>query len=260
MIDDTRYTVLNFKIPQESDDYAECSAFVVESVESIIGSAIASGKNKIVINTNLRYGIPMENVNKIAGPFVEAWAFEVFEETVEDVNNSYRLVNVEAQKRLNMADVVLQFKRERKSSTSVTGNIDVKATSDDITGSGKSPNITSFGRIRTMFLKNPDYIFVILSLKHRVVSTRDAETKMMMGVMEVVGHQAYDLRFLSEPDISYNPALGTGQIQVRDIHYVNQQQRTAWEFCQILDTKCISSRTGFDGWLKYATMYEWIKP
>jgi hypothetical protein len=31
-----------------------------------------TGRNKIIINTNLKLGIPMENVNKIAGPFVEA--------------------------------------------------------------------------------------------------------------------------------------------------------------------------------------------
>lgn len=150
---DQRYTRLNFKVPQESEDYPECSQFIIESVESIIANAIASGNNKIIINTNLRYGIPMENVNKIAGPFVEAWACEVFLETVEDLDNSYRLVNVEAQERLNMADVVLQFKRERKLSSSVTGHVDVKATSDDIPGSGKSPNITSFGRIRTSISK-----------------------------------------------------------------------------------------------------------
>jgi hypothetical protein len=39
---------------------------------------------KIVINTNLKLGIPMENVNKIAGPFVEAWAYETFAEVLED--------------------------------------------------------------------------------------------------------------------------------------------------------------------------------
>ena len=43
-----------------------------------------------------------------------------------------------------MADVILQFKRKRKKESSVTGFVDVKATSKDIKGSGKSPNITSF--------------------------------------------------------------------------------------------------------------------
>ena len=255
----TEYDNLNLKKPKESDDYIECSDFVVNAVESIIKKAMDEGHNRIIINTNLRLGIPMENVNKIAGPFIEAWAHETFSEVVEDENNEYQLINVEAGERLNMADVILQFRRKRKRQSSITANVDVKATSNDIKNSGKSPNITSFARIRTAYIKDPDYLFVILSIKHKVYSTRDHETKMMMGVMEVVDFNAYDLKFLSIPDISYNPALGSGQLQVRDIHYVTRKNRTTWEFCQILDKKCIASRTGYNGWLRYAKQYEWIK-
>ncbi len=61
-----------FKIPKESDDYQECSDFVIQAIESIIKDVINTGENKIVINTNLNLGLPMENINKIAGPFVEA--------------------------------------------------------------------------------------------------------------------------------------------------------------------------------------------
>jgi hypothetical protein len=81
----------------------------------------------------------------------------------------------------------------------------------------------------------------------------------MDGIMEVVGHNAYDLKFLSSSDLSYNPALGTGQIQVRDIHYVTLTQRTTWEFCQLLDKKFIKSRRGFEQWLVLATKNGWIK-
>ena len=82
----------------------------------------------------------MENVNKIAGPFIEAWALEKFSDALEDKNSSYHLINVEAGERLNMADVILQFKMVRKRQSSVTANVDVKATSQDIETSGKSPN------------------------------------------------------------------------------------------------------------------------
>lgn len=253
------YKGLNFKIPRESDDYMECSDFVVDSVESIMKNAMDQGRNKIIINTNLRLGILMENVNKVAGPFVEAWALEQFQGVLEDKKNKYQLINVEAGERLNMADVILQFKRERKRQSSVTANVDVKATSQDIKGSGKSPNITSFARIRTAYLKDPDFIFVVLSIKQKVFSQRDASTQMMMGIMEVVDFNAYDLKYISDADLSYNPALGSGQLQVRDIHYVSRQNRTVWEFCQMLDRKCIGSRTGFKGWHRYAKQYEWIK-
>lgn len=253
------YNNLNLKIPVESEDYMECSDFVVNVIQNIMKKAMDEGHNKIIINTNLRLGIPMENVNKIAGPFIEAWACETFLSVLEDESNEYQLINVEACERLNMADVILQFKRKRKRQTTVTANVDVKATSNDIANSGKSPNITSFARIRTAYLKDPDFIFIILSIKHKVSSQKDSTTKMMKGVMEVIDFHAYDLKYLSNPDISYNPALGSGQLQVRDIHYVSRQNRNVWDFCQMLDGKCIASRTGFDGWHRYAKQYGWIK-
>lgn len=67
------YSKLKFKVPKESEDYTSCSDFVVTQVEAIIKDAIESKKNKIMINTNLKLGLPMENINKVAGPFVEAW-------------------------------------------------------------------------------------------------------------------------------------------------------------------------------------------
>jgi hypothetical protein len=253
------YESLNLKKPKQSDDYEECSSFIVNSIEGIMQSAMDSGRNKIIINTNLKLGIPMENVNKIAGPFVEAWAIEVFSETLEDENNRYNLINVEGGERLNMADVILQFKKERKRSSAVTGNVDVKATSKDIKNSGKSPNITSFARIRSAYVEDPDYIFIILSIKHKVYSSKDEGTSMMMGVMEVVDFNAYDLKLISDRDISYNPALGTGQIQIRDIHYVELVSRTTLEFCLMLDRKFIASKKGYPQWLEYAQKNNWIK-
>ena len=80
-----------------------------------------------------------------------------------------------------------------------------------------------------------------------------------MGVMEVVEFNTYDLKYIADADISYNPALGTGQLQVIDIHYVSLQERTTWEFCQLLDRKFIASKKGFDQWLEYAQQNNWIK-
>ncbi|NOS87623.1 MAG: restriction endonuclease [Methylococcaceae bacterium] len=253
------YEELDFKIPNECEDYETCSNFVVHTIDSIIKDAMDTGRNKIIINTNLKLGIPMENVNKIAGPFIEAWAYEVFFDALEDDDNKYQLLNVEAGERLNMADIILQFKKIRKRQSIVTANVDVKATSKDIKNSGKAPNITSFARIRTAYIKNPDYIFIILSVKHSVYSTKDPITEMMMGIMEIVDFKSYDLKYIADSDISYNPALGTGQIQIKDIHYVTYQKHSTWEFCQLLDRKCIASHKGFPAWLNYANQYGWIK-
>jgi hypothetical protein len=254
------YEEVKFKIPKETEEYRECSDYVINHIEQIIDDAIRAGNNKIVINTNLRLGLPMENINKIAGPFVEAWAFETFSIVNENLDNEYQLINVEAQERLSKADVILQFKKQRKVEIGITAEVDVKATAQDIENSGKSPNITSFAVIRTAYIAEPDLIFVILSLKHKVYSTKNIETGLMDGIMEVVDYKAYDIKYLGESDISYNPALGTGQIQIRDIHYVDVEYRSVWEFCQLLDKKYIaSSKRSFESWLSLATKYKWIK-
>lgn len=254
------YKKQKFKEPKESADYGTASDYAIKAIEGIIKRAIDKGENKIVINTNLKLGLPMENINKIAGPFVEAWACETFVNIVEDKNNQWKLINVEALERLNRADVLLQFKRNQKVNAVVTAEVDVKATAEDFEASGKSPNITSFARIRSAYVEDPDYLFVILSLKHKVYSEKNHKTKLMDGIMEVVSYNAYDIKYLSESDISYNPALGTGQIQIRDIHYVTIKKRTAWEFCQLLDKKYLaSSRRTFENWLELATRFQWIK-
>lgn len=253
------YDGLEFKIPEQCADYDDCSTFVTTAIKNIMKEAIKAERKKIIINTNLKLGLPMENINKIAGPFVEAWAVEVFQDVVEDAGNRYSLINVEAKERLNMADVILQFKRKRKIESGITADVDVKATAEDIKSSGKSPNITSFRRIRTAYVEDPDYIFIILSLKHRVYSTKNAESGLMDGIMEVVAYNVYDLKYLSSADISYNPALGSGQLQVRDIHYVTLTNRTTWELCQLLDRKFIGSKKGFSEWLQLAKTHEWIK-
>ena len=255
-----KYDKLLFKIPEESKDYSEASDFVIKTIEGILEEAILNGENKIVINTNLKKGLPMENINKIAGPIVEAWAGELFESISQVNGNKWNLVHSEACPRLGMADIILQFKKTTTFGSVVTANVDSKATVEDFEKSGKSPNITSFARIRSAYVEDADFIFVILSLKHKVFCQKNNKTGLMDGVMEVVKYNAYDIKYISEPDISYNPALGTGQLQIRDIHYVNLVKRTTWEFCQILDAKYLSSKKrSLDDWLNLATQNGWIK-
>jgi len=142
--------------------------------------------------------------------------------------------------------------------TYISSNVDVKATAEDIPTSGKSPNIVSYGRIRTAYVEDPDYIFIILSLKHKVYSEKDKNTGMTHGVMEVRSYSVYDLKYLSEKDLNYNPALGTGQLQVRDIHYVETVRRTVWEFCQLFDKRFIASK-GEEAFEELARKRGWIK-
>ena len=254
------YESQNFKIPVESTDYKATSDFVIKSIEGIIEQAIQNGENKIILNTNLRNGLPMENINKIAGPIVEAWAGELFEIISAQNGNKWNLVHSEACSRLGMADIILQFKKSTTFGSVVTANVDSKATAEDLEKSGKSPNITSFARIRSAYVEDADFIFVILSLKHKVFCQKNTQTGLMDGIMEVVKYNAYDMKYISDSDLSYNPALGTGQLQIRDIHYVNLENRTTWEFCQLLDSKYLSStmRT-FENWLDLAVQNGWVK-
>lgn len=252
-----RYEDMIFKIPVESDIYREDSDFVIKQMTNILDERKRVGDDKIIINTNLVSGLPLENINKIAGPMIEAWAGEVFSGIRDNYDNEYCLINVEAQERLGMADIILQF---RKSGRVLTGNVDVKATADDIPNSGKGPNITSFARIRTAYVVDPDFMFIILSIKHRVYSERNKISGLVDGVMEIVDYHAYDLKFISDTDINYNPALGTGQIQIKDIHYVTYQYRTTWEMCQLLDQKYLhSSRRSIDDFYREAKKNKWIK-
>lgn len=255
-----KYYKLNFKIPVESVDYNEASDFVIKTIEGILEEAIRKGENKIVINTNLKRGLPMENINKIAGPIVEAWAGELFESISLVNGNKWNLVHTEACPRLGMADIILQFKKITTFGSVVTANVDSKATAEDLEKSGKSPNITSFARIRSAYIEDADFIFIILSLKHKVFCQKNEKTGLMDGIMEVVKYNAYDIKYISDSDISYNPALGTGQLQIRDIHYVNLVKRSTWEFCQLLDAKYLSSKKrSFNDWLNLATQNGWIK-
>lgn len=252
-----KYEDFIFKIPKESESYQTDSEFVIKQIITILDKRKIANDNKIIINTNLRMGLPLENINKIAGPMIEAWAGEVFAGIRDDMNNQYNLINVEAQERLGMADIVLQFK---KGDSVITSNVDVKATANDIPNSGKGPNITSFSRIRTAYVKDPDFMFVILSIKHRVYSERNKSTGLVDGIMEIVDYNAYDLKYISDSDINYNPALGTGQIQIKDIHYVTYEYRTTWEMCQLLDKKYLhSSRRTIDDFYREAKRNQWIK-
>ncbi len=230
---------------------------VCGAIRNIIQKAISTGNNKIFIRTNLKYGLPLENINKVAGPFVEAWAFEKFEEISDKVGNKYGLINVEPGKRFDAYDMVLQFKL-KDIDEYISANVDSKSTSEDIVTSGKSPNITSFARIRNEYLDDPNYIFLILSLKHKVFSEKVDGDGITNGIMQINDYRVYDIKYVSAKDLNYNPALGTGQLQIRDIHYVDEERKTTAEFIKMIDDKYVKSK-GTNAWLKLAKQHEWIK-
>ncbi len=144
---------------------------MAQAIESIIKYSIGAGENKIVINTNRKFGLPMENINKIAGPF-------------------------------------------------------------------------AYGKIRTAYIGNPDYIFIILSLNIEIYSKRNDDTGLMDGTMKVVDYNAYDLKYLSPWDI-LPWALAKFNLGASITLRLNYEQ--IWEFCQLLDKKYLhSTRRNFE--------------
>ncbi|MBL7078104.1 restriction endonuclease [Candidatus Shapirobacteria bacterium] len=245
------------KLPKESALYPKMSNGACGAIREIIKEAIDSGNNKIFIRTNLKRGLPLENINKVAGPFVEAWALEKFEEISDKVGNKYGLVNVEVGKRLDPFDMILQFKLKGIDDY-VSANVDSKATAEDILTSGKSPNITSFARIRNEYLNDPDYIFLVLSLKHKVFSEKIDDDGITNGIMQITAYHVYDIKYVSAKDLNYNPALGTGQMQIKDIHYVDEERKTVEQFIKMIDNKYIKSK-GLKPWIKLAEKFNWLK-
>ena len=62
------YEKLIFKIPVESESYKNDSDFVIRQITAILDVQKLAGNNRIIINTNLRSGLPLKDINKIAGP------------------------------------------------------------------------------------------------------------------------------------------------------------------------------------------------
>lgn len=248
------YTV---KKPKESKNYKKVSENILKVINGMVNDAFDNGKKQIIINTNIESDFPLDNINKIAAPLIEAWAADVFSKVKENANNDYNLINVQVSTgRTDLADVILQFKKTDNYSTA---NVDVKSSADTIANSGKSPNITSFSKIRTAYIEDPDFVFVILSIRYHPYSEKKSDG-LASCIIDLKDFKSYDFKFLAEEDFSINPALGSGQIQIRDIHYVETTYRTTCELLQLLDDKYLSSeKRTFDDWLKEAGKKKWIK-
>lgn len=252
----TNLTKYEKKIPVESSDYVENSRVAVEQIEKLMNYKIENKENIIDIQISLRQGLPMENIHRIAAPIVEQWVIETFEDTIGV--EGYDFIGIEVTgNRTSLVDLVLSFKSSEAGGFPV--GVDVKGTSMDIKSAGKSPNITSFAKIRTAYIEDNNFIFVILSLKHQVFTDNRKEKAKQSLIIKAAN--AYDLKYLREKEFSINPALGTGQIQISDIHYVTADEiRTTEEFINLLDKKFMKIEGNtIDKWERLAKKNNWLK-
>lgn len=249
-----KYEDLVLRIPKETEMYRIYSEHIRNKISEILADKINKKENKIFIHTNLRTGLPIENINKIAGPLIEAWVTEAFEDYSETDPN---FVKLESQTRLDLADLVLRFKIEDQL---IDCSLDVKSSSLNINKSGRSPNITSFARIRTEYIKKPDFLFLILVIDHKLYSFKDKETGYITNVMTVTDFAIHDLKYVSDWDLKYNPSLGTGQLQIKQLHRIKEEKRTTHSFIKLIDSKYLkSSRKTIDDFLKLAQDFNWIE-
>ncbi len=246
------YKELNLRKAIENKDYNTYSKEAICKIDSIFNDLLNSANNEVAIKSNLSKGLPIENINKIAGPILEEWVCTVF----ESKKKQYDLLQVKPQKKTALSDVDLKFNIGKKE---IKIKIDVKATCEEIKGSGKSPNITSFGKIRDAYLNNQNFIFLIFSIKYSVEKMSIGKDGFFTDKLLVKDFNIYDFKFIADNDLTYNPALGTGQIQIKDIHNVKIKQRNVDDLLRLLDTKYLnSSKRTFSDFRKLAVKNKWL--
>ena len=76
--------------------------------------------------------------------------------------------------------------------------------------------------------------------------------------MQISNYKVYDIKYVSAKDLNYNPSLGTGRLQIRDIHYVEEERKTTEEFIKIIDDKHVKSK-GVAAWSELAEQHGWTK-
>lgn len=93
---------LELKKAIDLEKYNEYSEFVTTKLNEIFKELIATGQNQIILNTNLKAGLPMENINKIAGP--DYGSMESQEKLLDIVGNDDTIKKIIECARLDMAD------------------------------------------------------------------------------------------------------------------------------------------------------------
>lgn len=182
---------------------------------------------------DLRFGTILKNLRKdyhrIAGSLIDAWAFQQLVAITKNKNNAFGLLDVKAGKRLDLYDFLLFFKfLDEEPEQPIY--VDSKATSLDIETSGRNPNLVSFGKIRSLYLRRPHLIYIIVSFKHSLSE---------QGIT-VKSVEAFELKDLAASDIVYNKRLN--QLQLRNIFNVGLEPRTVNDFIRLIDEKFIRSR------------------
>lgn len=102
-------------------------------------------------------------------------------------------------------------------------------------------------------------LFLIFSIKYSVNKETTGDDGYSTDKLIIKNFNIYDFKFIADNELSYNPALGTGQIQIKDIHNVKIKQRNVDDLLRLLDTKYLnSSKRTFSDFRKLAVKNKWL--
>lgn len=183
--------------------------------------------NKVLLSTNLKRGLPVKDIHKLAGPLTDEWVYQVLNEIAENPNNKYGIYCVESKDSSSLDDVSFKIKGINE-----TILVDVKSASlEKGNRAGKSSNLTSFRKIRPHYINNPDSIFIILSVKNGPFIEDDIRKGFIMTSFNV-----FDLKLVKEEELKFNTAMGD-QFQIGNSMKVTQVDRTTSDFINLIDKK-----------------------
>lgn len=183
--------------------------------------------NKVILSTNLKRGLPVKDIHKIAGPLTDEWVYQVLNDVAEDADNKYGIYDVQSKDSSSLDDVSIRIKGIEE-----TILIDVKSASlEKGDRAGKSSNLTSFRKIRPHYIENPESIFLILSIKNGPF----IEDGIRKG-FEMTSFNIFDIKLVKASELKFNTAMGD-QFQIGNSMKVTQIDRSTADFIELIDSK-----------------------
>lgn len=214
-----------------SSNYFKVSMLIQQVIYKIFEEIINDGiKNKVLLQTNLKRGMPEKDIHKIAGPITDEWVYEMLDDYSNQVSKRYPIENVRSMGSSSLEDVYFEIKDSKNNAIPVL--IDVKSASlEKGPSAGKGSNITSFRKIRPHYVNNPNSIFLCLSVKNLPYK----ENGKRKG-FDFVGIHLFDIKLVTENELKLNKRMGD-QFQISNSTNVTQVDRSTQEFIEMIDSK-----------------------
>lgn len=218
-----------------SSNYFKVSSSIQQVIYEIFQEIIDKGmKNKVLLQTSLKRGMPEKDIHKIAGPITDEWVYETLDDYSKKTCKRYQIENVQSMGSSSLEDVYFEIRDSKNNLVPVL--IDVKSASlEKGASAGKGSNITSFRKIRPHYVNNPNSIFLCLSVKNLPYK----ENGKRKG-FDFVGIHLFDIKLVSQNELKLNKRMGD-QFQISNSTNVTQVDRSTEDFINMIDSKYINA-------------------